>query len=41
MKWMTREKIKVDRVAGPWLIKTFIDSDPALTGGIFPGQALI
>ncbi|MGH7944339.1 MAG: chromate resistance protein ChrB domain-containing protein, partial [Opitutaceae bacterium] len=25
MKWITREKIKVDRVACPWLIKKFID----------------
>jgi hypothetical protein len=26
MKWITREKIKVDRVACPWLISKFIDS---------------
>jgi hypothetical protein len=25
MKWITREKIKVDRVACPWLIKNFVD----------------
>ena len=25
MKWITREKVKVDRVACPWLIKKFID----------------
>src|SRR5436190_232535 len=25
MKWITREKIKVDRVACPWLIRHFID----------------
>ena len=25
MKWITREKVKVDRVACPWLIKEFID----------------
>lgn len=25
MKWITREKVKVDRVACPWLIKNFID----------------
>ncbi len=24
MKWITREKVKVDRVACPWLIKKFI-----------------
>jgi len=27
MKWITREKIKVDRVACPWLICTFIDPE--------------
>ena len=27
MKWITREKIKVDRVACPWLIKKFVDPD--------------
>jgi hypothetical protein len=27
MKWFTREKVKVDRVACPWLIKKFIDPD--------------
>jgi hypothetical protein len=25
MRWVTRERIKVDRVACPWLIKNFID----------------
>ncbi len=25
MKWITREKVKVDRVACPWLIQRFID----------------
>ena len=25
MKWITREKVKVDRVACPWLIARFID----------------
>jgi hypothetical protein len=25
MKWITRDKVKVDRVACPWLIKNFID----------------
>ena len=28
MKWVTREKAKVDRIACPWLIKHFIDRDP-------------
>ena len=27
MKWITRERVKVDRVACPWLIKKFIDAD--------------
>jgi hypothetical protein len=27
MKWVTRAKVKVDRVACPWLIRTFIDRD--------------
>jgi hypothetical protein len=27
MKWITRERVKVDRVACPWLIKKFIDSE--------------
>lgn len=37
MRWITRENIKVDRVACSWLIKRFVDqaaefhlSDPAL-----------
>jgi hypothetical protein len=25
VKWITRERVKVDRVACPWLIKKFID----------------
>jgi hypothetical protein len=27
MKWITREKVKVDRVACPWLIRKFVDPD--------------
>ncbi|HEY6205759.1 MAG TPA: chromate resistance protein ChrB domain-containing protein [Chthoniobacterales bacterium] len=27
MKWVTREKIRVDRVACPWLIKKFMDAE--------------
>ena len=26
MKWITREHVKVDRVACPWLIRKFVDS---------------
>jgi hypothetical protein len=28
MKWITRERAKVDRVACPWLISRFIDPSP-------------
>jgi len=27
MKWVTRERVKVDRVACPWLIKKFVDKE--------------
>jgi hypothetical protein len=27
VKWITREHVKVDRVACPWLIKKFVDKD--------------
>jgi hypothetical protein len=27
MKWITREHVKVDRVACPWFIKKFVDKD--------------
>jgi hypothetical protein len=28
MKWVTRERARVDRIACPWLITRFIDKDP-------------
>lgn len=28
MKWITRERPKIDRVACPWLIARFVDNDP-------------
>lgn len=28
MKWITRERPKIDRVACPWLIARFIDKSP-------------
>src|SRR5438477_112625 len=28
MKWVTREKARVDRIACPWLISRFIDKQP-------------
>lgn len=27
MKWVTRERVKVDRVACPWLIRKFVDPE--------------
>ena len=27
MKWVTRERPKIDRIACPWLIKKFIDEE--------------
>lgn len=27
MRWITRERVKVDRVACPWLIKRFVDRE--------------
>jgi hypothetical protein len=27
MKWITRERPKIDRIACPWLIKNFVDSE--------------
>ena len=27
MRWITRERVKVDRVACPWLIQKFVDPD--------------
>jgi hypothetical protein len=28
MKWVTRERPKIDRIACPWLVTRFIDKDP-------------
>ena len=36
MKWITREQVKVDRVACPWLIRNFID--PAAEFVFLPGN---
>jgi len=33
MKWITRERVKVDRVACPWLIKKFVDRDAEFIQG--------
>lgn len=29
MKWITRERPKIDRITCPWLISRFIDKEPA------------
>ena len=28
MKWITRERPKIDRIACPWLVARFIDQEP-------------
>ena len=28
MKWVTRERPKIDRIACPWLVARFIDKEP-------------
>ena len=30
MKWITRERARVDRIACPWLITRFVDAAPEL-----------
>src|ERR1700756_3947067 len=39
MKWVTRERPKIDRIACPWLIARFIDREPEFlyvpTGQVF------
>jgi len=39
MKWITREHVKVDRVACPWLIKKFVD--PAAEFYFVPSEEVI
>src|SRR6201987_74834 len=39
MKWVTREKVKVDRVACPWLIKKFVDKDAEFV--FVPGEKVM
>src|SRR5882757_7329046 len=38
-KWITREKVKVDRVACPWLIKKFVDKDAEFV--FVPGEKVM
>jgi hypothetical protein len=39
MKWITREKVKVDRVACPWLIKKFVDKEAEFV--FVPGETVM
>ena len=39
MKWVTREKARVDRIACPWLITRFIDPNPIFLF-VPPGEVL-
>src|SRR5450759_4762806 len=39
MKWITREHVKVDRVACPWLIKRFVDPDAEFM--FVPGEEVV
>lgn len=39
MKWITREGVRVDRVACPWLIRKFVDKDAEFY--FFPAEQVI
>jgi len=39
MKWVTRERVKVDRVACPWLIKKFVDPEAEFLF-VSPGEVM-
>lgn len=39
MKWVTRERPKIDRIVCPWLIARFIDRDPEFLY-VPPGEVL-
>jgi hypothetical protein len=39
MKWVTRERPKIDRIACPWLITRFIDPEPRFLF-VAPGRVL-
>jgi hypothetical protein len=40
VKWITREKVKVDRVACPWLIRKFVDPEAEFLF-VPPGQVIV
>jgi len=39
MKWITRERPKIDRIACPWLVARFIDQDPVFLF-VPPGEVM-
>ena len=39
MKWITRERVKVDRVACPWLIRKFVDAEAEFL--FVPGEQVL
>jgi hypothetical protein len=39
MKWVTRENVKIDRVACPWLITRFIDDEAEF--GFVPAESVL
>ena len=39
MKWVTREKARVDRIACPWLISRFVDKEPTFLF-VPPGEVM-
>jgi hypothetical protein len=41
MKWVTRERVKVDRVACPWLIKKFVDPQAEFHGQECSFEAIV
>ena len=41
MKWITREHPKIDRLACPWLIRRFIDSDAEIIYVVGKGNAAL
>ncbi len=40
LRWVTRRRVHVDRVACPWLIRSFIDPDPEFRFVPWPGTEL-
>ena len=41
MKWITRERPKIDRIACPWLITRFIDKNPEVFKVYVPSDKVL